>query len=828
MAWTTFASWEAVGAWYRGLEGQRTAPSAEIKAKVTQLTAGKATQLEKVQAVYDYVATQIHYIGVAFGVGRYQPHAAGDVLDNQYGDCKDKHTLLASMLEALGLDPDAVLIGVEIRFNRAAPSPAAFNHLITQVTLDGKPVWLDTTAEVAPFGMLTYPTRDHDALVVPDMGAAKVERTPAATVVAQVTTMSSDGALDAEGTSNSRISLTFRGDGEVVMRAVLRQISSAQYDELVQRMCAGMGYGGKGSNLETSRAEDTSGALTMSFDYKREKASDWDNLRTVAQLTPIGLPRPEEKEPPVEAIQLGPPREESSKAAMKLPDGWGAELPEARHVTSEWATLDESYRLSNGTLYSERKLVILKDHVAQADWKSYSKFADKADLGNEQMIQLTRKGVLISPKGGKKTGTSSAPALVPEGAESDPAKLVEQGYEVLQQHNLVDAQALFDRVKAINPEQPRLWGCYGDLALRRGEISEAITDYQKELALHPSAVQVYPVLINSELAVRRRADALTDARRWIEAAPNRSEPYGEAATLEMEEGSIAAALETLARGLKAAPSDRLKLQLGKTQLQGGHTADGQATLVALIGGTEDPGMRNDAAYELADAKVELPLADRTIHKALEQMEASTRTWTLDENAQTLRAQTRLLQAAWDTMGWVDFREGKLDEAERYIAASWRGRQSSTVGQHLGMIEEALGYKTVALETYELALAAEPQYDGMGVRREPSPEQKAIEEQIKALRNAKVQSTRVDGRAELQRMRTLKLANGDPGVAEYKLLVSSEGVQRVEAADDKTVTGAVERLKEVKFAEFVPAGSKAQLMFLGIVTCGTHCEVILEP
>ena len=39
-----------------------------------ELTAGKTTDEAKVQAVYNYVATQIHYIGVAFGVGRYQPH----------------------------------------------------------------------------------------------------------------------------------------------------------------------------------------------------------------------------------------------------------------------------------------------------------------------------------------------------------------------------------------------------------------------------------------------------------------------------------------------------------------------------------------------------------------------------------------------------------------------------------------------------------------------------------------------------------------------------------------------------------------------------------
>ena len=226
-AWTTFKSWEVVGGWYRGLEGERMQPDAAVKAKVAQLTAGKATEEEKVQAVYSYVGMQIHYIGVAFGVGRYQPHHANDVMDNQYGDCKDKHTLLAAMLEALGLHPDAVLIGAGVRFNEAVPSPGSFNHLITRVEVDGKPVWLDSTAEVAPYGLLSAILRDREALVVPESGTARLEKTPAKLPFAQTQMMEASGTLGADGISNSRITMTFHGDDEVVMRALLRQISPA-------------------------------------------------------------------------------------------------------------------------------------------------------------------------------------------------------------------------------------------------------------------------------------------------------------------------------------------------------------------------------------------------------------------------------------------------------------------------------------------------------------------------------------------------------------------------------------------------------------------------
>jgi hypothetical protein len=78
-------------------------PSGEIQAKAAELTKGANDDLAKIRVLYNFVSTRYRYIGIALGIGRYQPHSAADVLENQYGDCKDKHTLLASMLYAVGI-----------------------------------------------------------------------------------------------------------------------------------------------------------------------------------------------------------------------------------------------------------------------------------------------------------------------------------------------------------------------------------------------------------------------------------------------------------------------------------------------------------------------------------------------------------------------------------------------------------------------------------------------------------------------------------------------------------------------------------------------------
>ena len=45
----------------------------------------------------------MRYFIVVRGIGGWQAHYAADICLNHYGDCKDKTTLLISMLQAIGI-----------------------------------------------------------------------------------------------------------------------------------------------------------------------------------------------------------------------------------------------------------------------------------------------------------------------------------------------------------------------------------------------------------------------------------------------------------------------------------------------------------------------------------------------------------------------------------------------------------------------------------------------------------------------------------------------------------------------------------------------------
>lgn len=831
VAWTTFKNWEAVGAWYRGLEADRAQPSPEIKAKVAELTAGKSTEEEKVRAVYAYVATQIRYIGVAFGVGRYQPHSADEVLQNQYGDCKDKHTLLAAMLGALGLHPDAVLIGAGIRFNPAVPSPAAFNHLITLVSVNGQPVWLDATAEVAPYRMIMYVLRDRSVLVVPDTGVARIDRTPANLPFAPFQTMDAVGTLDKDGISNSHLSLTLRGDDELAVRSALRQLSPAQYDQVVQQMSQGLGYGGTTSHAEISRLNDTAEPLKISYDYKREKGGDWANYRIIPQIAPVLLPRPDDKDPPVRAISLGVPRVETSTSAMKLPDGWGVELPEAIHAKSFYATYDETYRFEKGTLYAQRRIEVLQEKVPVADWKTYKKWADTVDLGNEQYVQLTHTGDKPASAG---SPSKESPVTVSSNAEA--ATLIASAYKALQQHDLAGGKLMLDQAKNLNDKQVWLWTSYGMLAFQQGEPSIAIEDYKKELSLHPDQYGAYPMLSYTEDLLGQRKEAKETLKQWAAVDQNNPEPASRLIDMLLKDNDSAGAVSTAEAAIARLPADKkndetLHLQLGRAQLKAGMKQQGSATLLALVQTTHDPEMMNNSAYELADAGEDLPQAETALQAALAKLDEESNGWTLDESPQLLGGKTHLIVAMWDTMGWIFFREGKLDEAASYLKSAWKNSHDPAGGERLGDLLTAQGNRDAALTAYELALATISPYDRMGVRQAPGPEEIKLKAHIAALRRSGAKLSIRDPHTALQQLRTVSLgpAKGLDGTAEYLVLLSQGTVQRIKPMGEKQLPGGDARIKALHVSDFWPSLSHANLVRSGMLNChsGT-CEFIFVP
>jgi hypothetical protein len=182
------ANWNNMGKWYLDLVGQRVEASPAIKEEVATLTASKTT-LQKMQAIAAFAQHDVRYVAIELGIGGLQPHAASEVFSHRYGDCKDKATLVRSMLHEIGIDSYHVVIN-DRRGSVTGEMPAhnGFNHVITAIKLPdglndpsliatmnhpklGRILFFDPTNDLIPFGQLPgYLQANYGLLVTPDGG----------------------------------------------------------------------------------------------------------------------------------------------------------------------------------------------------------------------------------------------------------------------------------------------------------------------------------------------------------------------------------------------------------------------------------------------------------------------------------------------------------------------------------------------------------------------------------------------------------------------------------------------------------------------------------
>ena len=831
MAWTSFHSWAEVGAWYRGMEGDRAHADAEVRAKVAELVAGKTTSEQKIQVLYTYVATQVRYIGVGLGVGRYQPHTATEVLRNQYGDCKDKHTLLAAMLDAAGVPADAALIGAGVRMNEAVPSPGAFNHVITAVPMGGETVWLDATAEVAPYRMLLLPVRDKTALRVPDRGEAMLARTPAQLPFAAFSSFSVKGSLSTAGTATTHILYTTRGDDEVLVRMLLRQISPAQREQFTQGLSQQLGFSGTVSHAETSRPEATTEPVRLEYDYEREKLGDWDNYRIIAMFPQVYLPAVDEKKPPQFAIQLGAPRVDTATTELTLPAGWSAELPETVHLETPYLKFHKTYRVSGGALIAERRIEVVKAEIPAAEWPGYKKWMDATLEQGEPYVQLTRTD--------KKAASEAGPP-VEAGGSAESARLVREAVQALQRRDADAGERLLEQAKAANPEQAGLWGAYAYLALQRLKVDEAVSDFDKEITQHPEEEPVYLAMAQTQASLGRKAGEDETLRRLLKVAPGSVAGAAMLATHLEQESDGKGALEVMRPVFEHLAAEKrtehLRAFMGSLEVKNGDRAKGLAMVEAVLAESQDADVLNMAAYGLAEANADLAAAEKGSRAALALLATESAGWHAGELGPQQIARGSLAMATWDTLAWVLFREGKLEEAERYAMAAWRNRASPIVGLHLGMIQEARGEMRAAQASYELArLTAHANAQGSAGGGEDEVAVGELKAHADALWQRGLRPTYKDGNTELQRLRTVSLgpAHGTSGVGEYDLLLGSNGAV-IEAAAAReghdTVADGEARLRGGSAgAGWTPTDSAVRLPRRGALNChGGVCEFVFYP
>jgi tetratricopeptide (TPR) repeat protein len=808
---TTFVSWEQIGLWYAGLEKDRRAPSPEVRAKAAELTKGLDTPLDRVQALYDYVAKNFRYVSLSLGVGRYQPHASGDVLHNQYGDCKDKHTLLASLLEAEGLHASSVLINSSRKLDPDVPSPSQFDHVITMLPMTTPPeeVWMDTTSEVAPFRLLAFSLRDKLALVIPAKGTPHLEETPADTPMPDSEISEVDGKINEIGKLEAHVHYTFRGDEELMLRSIFRHYPEAQWQRVVENVNAGVG--GDITNLKVSDPAATREPFTMSYDVAKPNFLDWSKKKSaltlpLCQFNLPDLGNSDDEADADTALKLGPKAEYVYKIKLDLPANYTARAPLPFSLKRDYAEYEATYKLEGTSFTAARTLTMRQTELPApraTDYQAFRRAVD-SDLGQFLSVENTVAG---------------APAP-PSDMKAD--DLVESGRAALVGGNPTMAIQLLKRATEVDPKNKYVWDLLAEAYLQMRQNDDAIAALNKQIEINPYDEYAYNAMGRAYWQERKYPDAVTAFNKQIEINPLDKFAHAGLGQMYSEWHKYSEAAPELEKAASLAPDNpELQVSLGDAYLNLGQDDKALGTFDHAVELSATPLVWNNIAYQLSLRNSHLDRAQQYAESAISATAAALRNVSLDRLTPQELPLVPSLIAYWDTLGWVYFSQGNLDKAEKYVSSAWQLGHHGEVGDHLGQIYQKEGKKDLALRTYALCLS--------GLR--PIPETR---DRLASLAggSAQVDATVAKYKEELQRLRTIDLGKvaKETGSADFFVLLSrgpgragssAATVEAVKfASGDEKLKVFTEALHTAEYRLTFPDDTPVKILRRGILSCST--------
>lgn len=813
---TTFSSWEEVGRWYGGLERDKRQPTDEIRAKAAELTKGKTTDIAKVEALYDYVGPNFRYVSLSLGVGRYQPHAAAEVLHNQYGDCKDKHTLLASLLEASGFHASSVLINSSRKLDPDVPSPSQFDHIITLLPLNHEEIWMDTTTEVAPFRLLSYNIRKKQALVIPPEGVPHLEETPANPPMPNLQIQELDGKVSDFGKLDAHVTYTMRGDTELFARLIFRRVPNAKWPQVVKQMNSVMGLDGEVSDLKISDPAATHEPFQLDYRISTANFFDWSKKKSeiALPLSQINMPdADEDAEKSTEPIELGGPGEYDFKIRLEFPAKYIARAPLPFSMKRDYGEYDANYKVEGPMFSAERKLVTSDRELPQSRASDYLAFRRAVAADTVQRLSIDSTAA----------GTPTAPADL-KGTDLDDA-----ANAALARGNLEMAVELLKRAVEADPKHKTAWINLGRAYMGLRQTDNAIRAFKKHTENNPYDEQGFDNLGWAYTADRKYDDAAAAYAKALEINPLSDYAHGALGRMYSEQHRYDKAAPELEKAASLKPDDPfLQTAVGDAYLNLGQDDKAMAAFDRAVEISATPEIWNDIAYQLSVKKVHLDRAQQYAESAVTAVSAALRNVTLAQLDQRDVTLVSALFSHWDTLGWVYFAQGNLDKAEKFISSAWLLGQHGEVGDHLGQIYEKRGQKDEATRVYAMALS--------GLR----PIQETRGRLAALLGGAdKVDAAVNQRRDELQSLRTVSLGKvaKETATAEFFVMLapSSSGasVEDVKfiSGDEKLKIYAA-ALRTAKYNMTFPDDTPTKIFRRGILSCskaaGDCAFVMLLP
>ncbi len=327
-------SWQNIADWFWKLQHPQATPTDAIRTTVSKLIDGKKSDDDRARVIYDWVANRTRYVGLEFGMSAFRPHPASEVHDKLYGDCKDKATLLITMLGLAGIKAHPVLLHAEEHrpVGQGLPSLNAFDHCIALAEIGGREKWLDATAETCAYGDIPDGDRGVEAFVVRD-GIGAFQTIPTYQPKENGMDINSAIVVHPDGSADTDTTISMRGAVSQSMRAAVRSITPDKRKEMMQQMAQRFSTGAALKEFKLPDGADKDGPFDMRLQTTAPQYGRKTGSLLLMPLT-LGASRSEHPNPFIKEKRVWPIVMEETSAmhystTLTLPEGYTIEdLPE--------------------------------------------------------------------------------------------------------------------------------------------------------------------------------------------------------------------------------------------------------------------------------------------------------------------------------------------------------------------------------------------------------------------------------------------------------------------------------------------------------------------
>ncbi len=402
--------WASVSTWLSPLVDPPAEVTSAIAAKAAQLTANAATELDKIRALAAFVQ-QTNYVEVDLNLtraGGYTPRSAADTLSRNYGDCKDKATLLRALLKSVGIQSHLVTITSGNR-NYVRPewaSPRQFNHAIIGIEVsdavklatvledagDGRLLIFDPTDRITPVGDLPQSEQGSYALIIAGPKGA-LRKMPELPLESRRVESTASGTVDAEGNLAASIERQYFGQSSTRLRYVEKTAGAAELKKVFERGFTRAVGGTTIANIATETSEEQNRmSVKLDLTALRFGQSMQGRLFVVRPgILASGGQYYFRSRQRTNPVQLDAQRRHET-IRLKLPAGFKVdELPAPAKLEGPYGSLEVSWAVRDGEAVMDQTLEVRPTMVPIAEYAKVRDFFDKVAGAQDAPIVLVKQ-----------------------------------------------------------------------------------------------------------------------------------------------------------------------------------------------------------------------------------------------------------------------------------------------------------------------------------------------------------------------------------------------------------------------------------------------------